>query len=283
MQRRTLALLVLAAFALLGGVFGCISCSTIEVTRPEGGPALDARGAFSHEEFDAVLKAVVDARGLVDYEALRRDPALLDRYLGALSVTSPETAPALFPTREHRLAYWINAYNACVMKQVVAEDIRDSVGSSTAKQLAFFVTTRFVIGGETISLKAMEDSKVREAFGDARAHFALNCASGGCPRLRAEAFRGETLDAVLEDVSREFVAEERNVRIDAATGRVVLSKIFDWYGDDFLAHARAQGIDPPTLRAAVDLWRAPGAKLPAQGENVSLDYDWTLNAQAGWK
>ncbi|MBL8692751.1 MAG: DUF547 domain-containing protein [Planctomycetes bacterium] len=278
MQRRSVLLGAAAAIFAGGMALTHCSCSTIEVNKVSGPPPKDSRGAFSHADFNTVLKKTVNAQGKVDYEALRLDHAQLDRYLGLLAATSPDNDKSLFPNDAHKLAYWLNAYNACVIKQVIEKGITDSVGDSVFKQASFFVQTRFVLGGESISLRSLEDDKVRTVY-DARVHFALNCASGGCPRLRPEAFDAADLDAVLEDCAKEFCNEDRNVKWSRASATVTFSKIFDWYKDDFLEHARRKGISNPTLRDCVNLWRPADKKLPQTGEDVFLDYDWTLNAQ----
>jgi uncharacterized protein DUF547 len=253
------------------------SCSIIQVEAPTGEKPRDSKGAFSHADFEAVLKRVVDDKGRVDYESLRVDHKQLDRYLGSLAETSPEKDPDLFPTREHRLAYWLNAYNAFVLKGVIEKGITDSVGDSLPKRASFFELTKYIAGGEKMSLRSLENDKVRKGFQDARVHFALNCASASCPRLRPEAFRAETLDQVLEDAAREFVSETRNVQVEPTTGRATLSKIFEWYEEDFLEHAKRKEVSNPTIRDAINLWRKD--KIPTKGENVFSEYDWSLNAQ----
>ena len=79
-------------------------------------------------------------------------------------------------------------------------------------------------------------------FADPRVHFALNCASGGCPRLPRAAFRDEELDAQLDKETRSFLAEEHNFHIDHTKRRITLSALFEWYATDFLTSAKSANI-----------------------------------------
>ena len=236
---------------------------------------------FSHADWTAVLQRFVDESGSVDYAGLARDRALLDRYLASLERASPDSDPARFPTRDEQLAYWLDAYNAMVFRGVLARGPEtESVWGDGLFGLGFFTARNVVLGGRRMSLKSLEDEIVRRRFRDPRVHAALNCASRGCPRLPRQAFEGPTLNAELDAAMREFVGEERNVRVDVAARSVWLAKIFAWFEGDFLAFEKRQGTPTPTLLDYVNRYRAAGARLPSGLAIHFLDYDQRLNAQA---
>jgi hypothetical protein len=233
---------------------------------------------FSHADWTRLLTAHVDDRGLVDYSGFAGDRAALDAYVGQLASTSPDSDPGAFPTPQHALAYWINAYNALVIRGVLDRGLdTPSVWGDGLLGIGFFTVERGVLGGRTFSLKEIEDDIVRDRFADPRIHAALNCASISCPRLPRVAFEGETLDASLDAVMREFVGEERNCAVDMAEGTVTLSKIFDWFEDDFLASERKTGSADPSVLGYVNRYRAPEAAVPTSFRVDYRPYDQGLN------
>lgn len=235
---------------------------------------------FSHDAWTAVLERFVDARGRVDYAGLARNRDALDGYLAALASVSPDGAPQLFPAESDRLAYWINAYNALVFQGVLARGPeKESVWGDGLFGLGFFKDESYVLGGVEYSLKRLEDDVVRDRFHDPRVHAALNCASLGCPRLPRHAFLGPSLDAELDAAMREFVAEPRNCRVDEARRVVTLSKIFDWFEDDFLAAERGRGTPRPTLIDYVNRYRDPHEIVPRDYRVRFAAYDKRLNRQ----
>ena len=223
----------------------------------------------------------MDARGRVDYEALAKDRADLDRYLESVRRVSPRSRPDLFGARNDRLAYYLNAYNALVFEGVLARGPeRVSVWKGgLVSGYAFFVGRKVVLGGEETSLKRLEDRWVRDGFGDPRIHAALNCASIGCPRLPQVPFEAANLDEQLAAAMAEFVSEARNVRVDDSGRTVTLSKIFDWFEEDFLAFERAKGSRDPRLADYVNRYRGALPKLPREVRVRFFDYDKGLNGR----
>lgn len=230
-------------------------------------------GAFEHHEFDALLRRHVHA-GLVDYDAFARDPGF-ERYLGRLATFDP----ASLPTAD-ALAFWINTYNAYTIALIIKHEERESIRNinrSFGLALKGPWRERLVsVGGRSRSLDDVEHRIIRPQFREPRIHFALVCAALGCPSLRSEAYRGETLEEQLEEQTRQFLREapERN-RVDVAGRRVALSPIFDWYKEDFGGSAAAIG-------------RFVARYFPASEERTLLEsgefeltfteYDWGLNA-----
>lgn len=235
---------------------------------------------FSHADWRTVLERFVDARGLVDYRGLAEHREVFDRYLASIRTVSPESAPERFPGAHAALAYYLNAYNAMVFEGVLTKgpDL-DSVWGWTGTGAGFFVGMKITIGGRKTNLKKLEDDVVRAQFHDPRIHAALNCASLGCPRLPQEPFLDETLDAQLDAAMMEFVARPDVVQVDSSSGSVTLSKIFDWFAEDFLAHERSRGAAEPSVIGYVNRCREPSALIPLGSRVEFAPYDKRLNSQ----
>lgn len=252
---------------------------------------LDVPGdGFSHNGFEELLVRFVDARGYVAYEKwLANDEAVaaLDAYLATVAAISPENAPDRFRTRADRLSYWLNVYNASVIKAVLVNWPLESVTDVTAPievvtGLGFFAKQRFVVGGKEYSLYDLERSKIRDEFEDPRVHFVLNCASGSCPILRPELPQGSALEEYLTHAAREFVGEERNVRIDHGARRVVLSNIFAMYEKEFVNDLRRRGVPGGVLAYVQSVAPADLRSQLDEASDYTVEYDefdWSLNAQ----
>ncbi len=277
------------AVLLALGVCALAACATLPVA-PASVPKPAPASPFSHDVFDRFLSRRVDDHGLVDYAVLARDPADLERYLSDVASRSPLSHPEAFPDDADRLAYWINAYNAWVLRAVLESYPVASVGDvSTPRALfflpglaRFFVGQRVTLGGDRMSLFWLEHGVIRRGFAEPRVHFALNCASLGCPRLPREAFRPDRLEAQLEREARRFVGEVRNVRIDEAAREIWLSPIFEWYEGDFTSWLEALHPDQPATLASYLAHYTEGelARQLAACRDCALRfvaYDWALN------
>jgi hypothetical protein len=242
--------------------------SLISIATPA--PALDAgTAAMGVGEWEAmwtkVLSRSVDDSGRIDFDSLRQDHRDLDRVVAFVTAADPLSQPQRFPDKNSHLAYYTNAYNALAMYGVVQAGVPESLGGLT--KFAFFYLRTFVIGGRPISLYKFENDVIRP-LGEERVHFALNCMVVSCPRLPRVAFSAALLDRQLDTAAREFIGSLRNVWIDHAKHEVWLSAIFDFYTDDFLAHA-------PSLIAYVNRYRL--AQSPSDYKVRFLDYHWTVN------
>ena len=235
---------------------------------------------FSHSEWTQVLSRHVTDQGLVDYQALAKNPAALRRYITAIASVGPTARPDLFPTENDRLAYYLNAYNALVFEGVLARGPEpDSVwNGGLISGYRFFVAMKFEVDGKKTSLKKLEDDLVRDQFRDPRVHAALNCASVGCPRLPQKAFDPAHLEEELDAAMREFVSSTKHVRVDTEESVVYLSRIFDWFSSDFLAHEKEQGTIRPTLIDYVNRYRDDSAHIPIGFKVRFLEYDKGINA-----
>jgi hypothetical protein len=284
-QRKLLLLLSLLGWMVIG-------CTTIHPLRVEDQPPV-AEETFAHTRFDEVLQKHVDGDGRVDYALLQKNPGNLEVYYRLVAAFSPDSHPGRFPSEDHKLAYWINAYNAGAIKTVLTYYPIDSVLAVKnpwpffflTDKAGFFLFQRLTFGGQTTSLYYLENQVIRKRFADPRIHFALNCASIGCPRLPRRAFTGGQLDQQLDHETRRFLGEERNFAIDHEARRIDLSSIFQWYQEDFTDWMRHQFPDrPATLLSYISLYLPPAqaAALENVGDRYRLrfvPYDWGLNDQ----
>ena len=260
----TLVRLALTGALVLAAAPACLA-STLKAD-----PAAVAQAAvpFPYEAWDRLLKKYVDGKGRVDYNAI--DKGELEKVFAAVAASSPKKSPDKYPTANAQKAYYINAYNVLVWRDVLSR--LPKLKNVDSEKTSFFYFTKFVMGGDDINLYDLENKIVRPTFKDARMHFALNCASGGCPQLPAEAFTPDKVDAQLTREAKKFCNEKRNVDFDAATKKLKLSHIFDWYKDDF-------GKEPARVIGWINRYRAADAQLPADAKIDYADYDWTLNDQ----
>ena len=242
---------------------------------------------FDHQ-YDAygrMLSAHIQGT-LVDYAALEKDRATLDRVVATFDGPATRDEPRW--TRAERMAFWINAYNAFTLKAIVDHyPIRSRWFTrhprNSIRQIDGVWTTRqWRAGGRTVSLDDIEHEILRPTFGDARIHFAVNCASIGCPPLAAEPYRAPTLDAQLDAAARRYLSAPQGLRIDGGTLRV--SSIFKWYGQDFVAGFAPLALSgrdsvARAIRGTIIRYGPPEAAALARSDGgiAFLEYDWTLN------
>jgi len=201
----------------------------------EPGPAATLTAPFNYAPWTALLSAIVTPEGKVDYEILARHRDLLTGVVAQLGTASPDTTPECFPSAEHALAYWINAYNAFVLAAVLEEYPIRSVWKVRDGQ--FFTRARHLAGGILLSLNDIEHRILRGRFREPRIHFALNCASNGCPPMRPQAFAPEDIQQTLHAATQQFLASEWNCRIDRAQKKIFVSRLFRMYAEDFAGEA----------------------------------------------
>ena len=243
-----------------------------------------AQAQFDHgyAAWDALLKKHVqwqpdNKQSRVEYAGLQRDRAELKKVLDSMSaVPKAEFDPW---SREQRIAFLINAYNAFTVELILTKypDLK------SIKDLGSFVRSAwkkkfFKLLGEERHLDWIEHEQLRPLYKDPRVHTAMNCASIGCPALRNEAFTAAKLEAQLEDGMQRFLGDRTRNRV--RNGQLEVSAIFKWFREDFengrfarvedvFAHYAAQLSDKADEQA-----RLRDKLLPV----TYLDYDWALNA-----
>lgn len=230
-----------------------------------------------HAVWDALLHKYCDANGMVNYSAWQKsqqDQQALDQYLAHLSHADPNL-PA---THDAKLAFWINAYNAVTIRGILREYPTTSIRNHTAKLFGYNIWDDLLlpVDNRTYSLRQIEDDVLRK-MGDPRIHFAIVCASIGCPPLLDEAYTAKTLDAQLTANAKRFFADPKKFRYNAAQRRIEVSPILKWFAEDFGVDQAAQ------LRTIVPFLPDQAARalaLSGQANLSYLDYDWKLNDQA---
>jgi hypothetical protein len=217
-----------------------------------------------HSAWDALLTRYVLPAG-IDYT--RWQSAAVDREALRTYLRELQTVAVDSLARDEQLAFWINLYNATTVQLVLGHYPTASFRDIGGPEDSPWKQPVIRIGRRELSLDAIEHEIVRPQFGDARIHFALNCAAASCPPLLNAAYQAQTLDAQLDAVTRAALNDSRFVdarECAARQGSIRLSRIFEWYagdfGDvvDFLNRYRAAPLDP-------------GCRIEF------MDYDWALN------
>jgi len=244
--------------------------------------------SFDHDytAYSKILHDYVHA-ARVDYTALRSGRAALDQAVTAFAEPAADEERGW--TRDQRLAYWINAYNLFTLRAIVDHyPIRSSVFTlqphNSIRQIdGVWTKLTWRAAGRTLTLDDIEHRILRPEFKEPRVHFAVNCASVGCPPLAAEPYRAAVLDTQLDAAARRYLASDRGLTIDGTTLRV--TKILEWYGEDFVARFAPDAAGKPdrierAVRGVVARFGPPAAADLA-GKPATrirfLDYDWSLN------
>jgi hypothetical protein len=210
MARRLLSLLLGLPFFI---IVGC--ASKPPMLRPP--QHFERQGwipAFTGDDWQTVLGKVVSDGGYVHWDILQSSPATRDalsRYVSLVSQVSPENRPDLFQTRYDRLAYWIDAYNACCMYGVLLRNLNNPP--------ELYSVDHFSFGGTPLTLDQVEEQKIRP-LGEARAVFAINRCTHSSPPLRREPYQGLTLGAQLADQGKTFLSDSRAVVLEGETAHV---------------------------------------------------------------
>ncbi|GIW55672.1 MAG: DUF547 domain-containing protein [Nitrospiraceae bacterium] len=219
---------------------------------------------FSHRTFDELLRAHV-RDGRVNYREIQSDERLTT-YLRQLDRVDPNA----LPTREDRLAFWINAYNVFAIKGIL-----DRLSPATLwGRYRYFIARDYRVGGRTINLYDLERKLLIPDFREPRVHFAIVCASASCPKLQSWAYVGERLNEQLDRAAAEFINDPTRNRFDRRRRVASLSRIFKWFREDF--EAAAGSLPAYVARYVTDADLAND--LTAAPYTIEfLDYDWSLN------
>lgn len=222
---------------------------------------------ITHELWDSLLKDHVAENGAVDYKGIQKDSVRFQKYLDLLSSAHPNKKNW---TRDEQLAYWINAYNAftieLILKHYPLKSIKDI--KSGIPFVSDTWTIEFIdIEGATYNLNNIEHGIIRPNFKEPRIHFAVNCASISCPKLRREAYTAEKLEQQLTTATEEFLrTENKNKFISPDKAKV--SKLFDWFKGDFKKVS-------PSVVSFINQY-AP-MQLNKDADLEFMEYDWNLN------
>lgn len=261
------------------GVLVLIFCSSFANAQPFGkadafwadAKADDTR-VIDHTHWQRFLDSHVVGEGEPEqtYVAYQRvnaqDTADLRQYLASLQAIAVRSY-----SRNEQLAFWINLYNAKTVELVLAHY---PVGSIRDISFGWFSRGPWkekllTVEGKSLSLDDIEHTILRPHWRDSRIHYAVNCASLGCPNLARQAFTGANAEALLQSAAIAYVNHPRGVTING--NDAILSSIYDWYADDF-------GTDFATLKKHLSQFARPAlaAKLETL-QDADYEYDWQLN------
>ena len=259
-------------------------------------PLTNALAQFdhSHKAWDALLKKnIVVVQGgktsQARYAGFKQEEAALKAYTESLSKVTEAEFKAFSKTQQ--MAFLINAYNALTVQLILTKypdlkSIKDLGGAFSSPWKQKF----FKLMGNDSTLDQIEHEMLRKkgVYDEPRVHYAVNCASIGCPALREEAFTADKLDAQLEEQARRFLSDRSRNRYNAQNESLEVSKIFDWFKEDWQSGYKGIGKDqsPVTSReqffgkyAALLSDKPDEQKLISEGKVPIrfLDYDWNLN------
>jgi len=220
--------------------------------------------SVDHSAWNNFLTAYVSPGGdgvnRVNYNAAKSAQSALKAYIASLTAMDPTTL-----TKDAAMAYWINLYNAqtvdVVLDNYPVASIRDIGGGLFSS--GPWDDDAVTISGRTLSLNDIEHGILRPIWRDPRIHYAVNCASIGCPNLRTSAFEASSLNSNLDQAARDYITHPRGA--EATANGLVVSSIFEWYKSDF-------GGNDAGVIAHLALYGGPA------GSSIYDDrYDWSLN------
>lgn len=223
---------------------------------------------ISHDSWTQLLKKHVDMNGLVDYKGFIADTEQLQFYIDFLS----NNPPANSWMENEKIAFWLNAYNAFTVKLIVDNYPVKSIKDLGPVTQVIFINTPwdkrfFSIGKRTMTLNIIEHRILRNSFTEPRIHFALNCASLSCPKLRNEAYIGTKLDAQLTEQAIAFLSDTSRNQPNADNPK--LSYIFKWYGGDMKKWSKLSLVEYINTYSPI--------KINENANIEYLTYDWNLN------
>ena len=227
---------------------------------------------FDHSIFDQVLRTYVNDQGRVDYNGIA-GYLPFEAYMESLKTAQTDSMSS-----DGQLAFWINAYNAVTIDKVIKwkpkKSVRETFVPGVWTGTKFFTTREYTVAGRQLSQDDIEHEILRKQLKEPRIHFAIICASSGCPPLPRWAYTQENVQAKLEEETRKYINSERGTRIDSAKNQLYLSKLFDWFAGDF-EYASGSVLDfiKPYLNESAQAFVEQNPKIKF------LHYDWALNAQ----
>lgn len=266
--------------ARLGIVAALVALTALWAWRARGaapaGPDTCAHFDHGHAAWTALLSRSV-RDGAVDYAGLAKTgQGDLDAYLKSLQSVCRSHFDAW--SREQKLAFWVNAYNAYTVRLILDHYPVKSIRAIGLLPLAAFRERSIPLqnlAGKKLSLDELENDVLRKEFSEPRIHFAIVCASASCPKLRSEAYRAADLEAQLDEAARGFVRDPAKNRFDASSRTLRLSSIFKWFREDFERAAK-------TIPEFVARYEAEPTATALRAGSVRvefLEYDWSLNGR----
>ena len=213
--------------------------------------------------FNTLLKKHVNSAGFVDYKNLQKDKAKLDSYLSYLNKTVPQKNWSATKTK----AFWVNAYNAYTIKIILDNYPLKSILNIKQKGKDAWNISFAKVGGKTYTLNHIEHQILRKNFNDPKIHVGVNCASGSCPKLGNFAFTEANYESKTDELIKKFINDSSRNKI--SRNNVKLSKIFEWFKEDFTKKS-----------SLIDfINKYSNTKVDTKAKISFLKYDWSLNGK----
>lgn len=219
---------------------------------------------ISHQIWQDFLDRYLVANGnnnLVRYgEVSKDDKRKLSQYISSLAGIDPRTY-----SRNEQYAYWVNLYNAITVKLILdAYPIKSITKLGGLFSFGPWEDEVVTVAGQNLTLNDIEHRILRPIWDDPRTHYAVNCASLGCPNLQAKAFTAENTEMLLEQAAKEFINSDKGVLVKG--GAIQLSSIYDWFIDDFGTQEN--------LVSHLNKYRSEPI---VSVKGADYEYDWDLN------
>jgi hypothetical protein len=271
--------------------------------------ATTPKNSFSYDDYAATLREYVNDMGMVNYQKMKKDHKKLDDFLLAMARLDTKTYQSW--DEQAKIAFWINAYNALTLKAIID---RYPIKAGLLSGLAYpknsirqipgvWDKLQFLVMGQKLTLNDIEHDILRgqnkvqvEKYGrfyEPSIHMALVCAAMSCPSLLNEPYVGKKLDKQFDDQARKFLSHQVKFRIDRNAKKVYLSKIFRWFGGDFIKKYKPnEGFDSGGSDSAKAVLHSISGYVPVADRDflktgkykiLYLDYDWSLNEQKSKK
>jgi Protein of unknown function, DUF547 len=229
---------------------------------------------LSFREWNDWLKVYAQVQGpvtTVNYKEALKKRNSIDRLAQQIEALDKKSFDSW--NEKDKLAFLINSYNILTVKLILDHYPVKSIKDIGTLFQSPWKKKFFKLFGEEECLDGIEHERIRKNFKEPRIHFAVVCASKGCPALRGEAFTGQRLDEQLEENLRLFLKDANRNRWEPQKGSLFLSKIFKWYGDDFkAASGTVQAFVAPRFGKSSE-----EAQKIVASEVEFLEYDWNLN------
>ena len=253
---------------------GCLAAPDAKLWKKWQSSDPQSSATIDHSRWQVLLDRYLKQSGnplvtLFDYQSVRKqDQQQLQEYIEYLVTRTPATY-----SRAVQKAYWINLYNALTVKLVLDHYPVESIRKIRFGWFSFgpWDEKLIEVDGDRISLNDIEHRILRPIWKDPRIHYAVNCASIGCPNLAPQAYTADNMEQLLEQGSRHYINHPRGVRFEGDS--LVLSSIYDWYQTDF-------GGSLSALKNHLRRYANSGlrARLDSHESSVTYHYDWRLNS-----
>ncbi len=271
-----------------------IGCSLVVLVSTSVFSSESKTDAIDYTNYQSVLKTYVSSEGRVDYAGLKKNAEQLDASLSSIGSLEPATYES-WPEAD-RIAFLINAYNAYTLKAIINHYPIQSTflgrlrfPANSIRQISgVWDKLQWNLMGEMVTIDGIEHGTLRKDFNEPRIHFAVNCASMGCPVLLNQPYVGERLDKQLDAQVTRFLKRPLDFHHDANSGAVKLSMILSWYAGDFVQfadkfnHFDYLGREQRGVMNFLYPYLSESQQTAMKEKRISisyLDYDWSLNEQ----